>query len=81
MNKILIVLVNEDKPVTLYVDPFNEQTAPEIDVVQVLVGVKSVGTINPIASRLGLGALMVNGDVMEMVIVDVDSKTNELEGV
>ncbi len=57
----------------------DEQTAPEIDVVQVRVGVKSVGIINRIASRLGVGALMVNGDVME--IVDVDSKTNELEGV
>lgn len=62
-------------------DPLREHTAPEIDVVQLLVGVNSAGTVRVIESRLGTGAVIVKGEVMLIGMVDVDSSTKELEGV
>jgi hypothetical protein len=63
------------------VDPLKEQTAPEIDVVQLLVGVNSPGTVRPIERRFGTAAAIVKGEVIVMVIVDVDSSTKKLDGV
>ena len=62
-------------------DPLREHTAPEIDVVQLLLGVNSAGTVRVIERRLGIGAVMVKGEVMVIGIVDVESSTKELDGV
>lgn len=58
-----------------------EQTAPDIDVVQLAVGVSSLGIERVMLSKLGLAAAIVKGEVMVMVRVDVDSRTRELDGV
>jgi len=53
----------------------------EIEVVQLLLGVNSAGTVRVIERRLGIGAVMVKGEVMVIGIVDVESSTKELDGV
>jgi len=61
------------------VDPLKEQTAPETDVVQVVVGVNSVGTVRVILRRFVSG--IVKGEVIVIVMLDVYSNTKELDGV
>ena len=61
--------------------PDREQLEPVSEPVQVADGVKSVGTVMVIARRVGLGALMVKGEVILRLRVDEFSRVRELVGV
>jgi Tfp pilus assembly protein PilZ len=78
MFMVLVKLLSE---VRIYVVPLRVQTAPETDAVQVVARVNWLGTVRVSCRREGVEGLTVNGEVMVMVRVEVESRTSVFVGM